>query len=144
MYQGGAMEAVVGCMDETATNYDANADTPCDNCCEYPVPPCCGIDGFEEYDENCANPQDSMCVTVGIGKMDPFMIRDNIRITTNEVIVGIAVRHTLEVTNVRGEKVLAQSGEHAKSYRTDDLEPGIYMVKVRTPHMTVSRRILVR
>jgi hypothetical protein len=32
-------EIVIGCTDSLATNYDENANTSCDGCCEYPVGP---------------------------------------------------------------------------------------------------------
>ena len=83
----------VGCMDEWAINYDSNADTPCQNCCEYEeeddqdIP----IDGIYGCTDICASNynanatiDNNSCIPFVYGCMDETMFNYDSEATSSQ------------------------------------------------------------
>lgn len=66
-----------------------------------------------------------------------------IAISQNMVSVSSGGRHSVEILNVNGKLVFSQSRNGAYDYTLSALEPGVYLVKVSTPEVIKTKRILI-
>ena len=138
LYASGYGQEVVGCMEADATNFEPLATSPCDNCCEYEA--CCGTEGFEEYVAGCKNPQENVCITVGISPVD---IQKAVTVTPKLVSIATNGKHTVEVINVNGETVFAENSTGSREYSLSGLQSGIYFVKVNAADQHLDRKVFV-
>jgi len=81
---GGSGDCNTGCMDPTATNYNADADHACDGCCDYSVTPGCTDSAAVNYDAS-ANTDDGSCeYSVTPGCTDPIAVNYDASANTDD------------------------------------------------------------
>ena len=61
------------------------------------------------------------------------ILQNGYTITLPEIIITAAGRHTVTVTNFKGQQVMAWHGEDAQVYFLPDLSSGLYIIKIVTP-----------
>jgi hypothetical protein len=128
-----------GCTDSDANNYNENASVD-DGSCTYD--PCCGTEGFVEYDVNCQNPQPDMCQTAGIAfqSVKPVSLHENCRGLT--VYVGEAGPHHIKVTDVHGTRIAEKTGNGPHEYNLREVNrAGIYFIRITTSKGAKSKRV---
>jgi hypothetical protein len=110
---------MVGCMDPKACNYDKDA--------------------YVDKKESC--------VYTGCN-IDPSGVQHRVNIpgiaiSTKKVSVNTQGAHSVEVHNVNGKLVFYQSKNGPGEYSLSSIKAGIYMVKVTTPRVIKTERILL-
>ncbi len=126
------------CWDERATNYKDDCKNSLMETCEYA--PCCGDPDYDEYDFYCNNHQEDQCITVPVSRLT---MKKAIEISPNLVTVDLKnTSHFIQVTNVSGEIVFSETSSGARTYTLNELEAGIYVVKVTASGLNRSARII--
>ncbi len=139
-YLNGQYTEVVGCMEPDASNFNPLAATACaDNCCEYAA--CCKTPGYKEYDANCKNPQQPMCVNLGASTVP--VKAHQVAHSKARLSITYRDRYSIHINNTKGKTVLRESAQGAREYDLNDFQSGIYFVYVNSASGSVIKRILI-
>jgi hypothetical protein len=139
-YAAGDFSCTPGCPDPLAINYDSLATCGDSSSCEYA--PCCALPGYVEYDPYCTNHSDDECGLWPnlIGKLNkPF-----INISSEGISITHLGKHSIQVFNVNGEKVISGNSKGPDRYSLSDLESGLYFIKVDIGKQNFLERIFIQ
>ncbi len=104
--------------------------------------PCCKTTGFEEYDAACKNPQPSACITTGISKV--ALKEAFVEFAPGSLAITYPNPYRVEVSNIKGETVIAQSHNGPNVFSLSEVKPGLYFVKVIASGKSVNKRVLIK